>query len=73
MALAAPDPDPVLRQPTGMFQNAVDLTLHFRVGSKPLSANAVSHILVRYQSCNDRVCLPPHTETVSFPLGSLIQ
>ena len=66
-------PDPVLRQPTGMFQNAVDFTLHFRVGRKPLSANAVSHILVRYQSCNDQVCLPPHTETVSFPLGSLIQ
>lgn len=66
-------PDPVLRQPTGMFQNAVDFTLHLRVGRKPLTANAVSHIIVRYQSCNDQVCLPPHTESVSFPLGALIQ
>jgi len=65
-------PDPLLRQPTGMFQNGVDFTLRLRVGRKPLLANAVSHIIVRYQSCNDHVCLPPHSEIVSFPLGALI-
>jgi thiol:disulfide interchange protein DsbD len=65
-------PDPVLRQPTGKFQNGVGFTLRLRVGRKPLLANAVSHIIVRYQSCNDQVCLPPHSEIVSFPLGALI-
>jgi len=65
-------PDPVLRQPTGMFQNEVGFTLHLRVARKLLSGNAVGRIIVRYQSCNDQVCLPPHSETISFPLESLV-
>jgi thiol:disulfide interchange protein DsbD len=77
LAVDEPQPrmvlDPVLHQPTGMFQNVVGFTLRLRVPQKPLSQNAVSHILVRYQSCNERLCLPPHTETVALPLKSLIQ
>jgi DsbC/DsbD-like thiol-disulfide interchange protein len=61
-------PDPVLHQPTGMFQNAVRFKLRLRAPRTPLPLDAVSHILVRYQSCNDRVCLPPHTDTLTFPL-----
>jgi DsbC/DsbD-like thiol-disulfide interchange protein len=75
LAVDGPDPrmvsDPVLHQPTGMFQNAVRFKLRLRAPQKPLPPDAVSHILVRYQSCNDRLCLPPHTETLTFPLKGL--
>jgi thiol:disulfide interchange protein DsbD len=64
-------PDPVLHQPTGMFQNAVRFKLRLRAPREPLPPGAVSHILVRYQSCNDQVCLPPHTETLTLPLRGL--
>ena len=40
---------------------------------KPLSLDAVSQILVRYQSCNDQVCLPPHTETIAVPLKGVVR
>jgi DsbC/DsbD-like thiol-disulfide interchange protein len=65
-------PDPVLHQPTGMFQNVVDFTLRLRIPRKLSSPQTASRILVRYQSCNDEVCLPPHTETVVLPLKRII-
>jgi hypothetical protein len=76
LAVDEPDPrmvpDPVLHQSTGMFQNAVGFKLRLRAPRQPAPPDAVSHILVRYQSCNDRVCLPPHTETLTFPLKGLV-
>ncbi len=66
-------PDAVLRQPTGMFHNEVGFTLRVRAPQTRSSPNAVSHILVRYQSCNDQLCLPPHTESVPLPLKNIIQ
>jgi thiol:disulfide interchange protein DsbD len=65
-------PDPVLRQPTGVFQNLVEFTLRLRAPHKSSPSQTESHILVRYQSCNDQVCLPPHTETVIFPLRGIL-
>jgi thiol:disulfide interchange protein DsbD len=66
-------PDPVLREPTGMFENVAGFTLRLRAPRKPPPAGSVSHILVRYQSCNDHVCLPPHTETVDLSLAGLLR
>ncbi len=66
-------PDPVLRQPTGMFQNAADFTLRVRAPRTPLPPSASSRILVRYQSCNDQICLPPHTETITLPLHGIVR
>jgi thiol:disulfide interchange protein DsbD len=63
--------DPVLRQPTGMFQGAADFTLRLQLPRKPIAHGAVLHVIVRYQSCSDRLCLPPHTETVDVPLASI--
>jgi DsbC/DsbD-like thiol-disulfide interchange protein len=65
--------DPVLHQSTGIFQGAADFTLHLQLPRKPLAHDAVLHVMVRYQSCSDRLCLPPHTETVNVPLASLIR
>jgi DsbC/DsbD-like thiol-disulfide interchange protein len=66
-------PDRVLREPTGMFENVAGFTLRLRAPQKPPPAGSVSHILIRYQSCNDQVCLPPHTETVALPLAGLLR
>jgi thiol:disulfide interchange protein DsbD len=75
--VAEPEPrmvsDPVLRQPTGMFQNAADFTLRVRAPHTTPPSGAVSRILVRYQSCNDQVCLPPHTETITLPLHGIVR
>ena len=60
--------DPVLRTMTGMFQDEVSFRLRLR-GRRGMLPGAVNHIVVRYQSCNERVCLPPRTETVSFTLS----
>jgi thiol:disulfide interchange protein DsbD len=65
--------DPVLRQSTGIFQGAADFTLHLQLPRKPVAHDAALHVLVRYQSCSDKLCLPPHTETVNVPLASLIR
>ena len=65
-------PDPVLRQTTGMFQTAADFTLKVRA-PRSLPSGATSRILVRYQSCNDQICLPPHTETITLPLHGIVR
>lgn len=63
--------DSVLHQSNGVFQGAADFTLHLQLPRKPLAHDAVLHVMVRYQSCSDRLCLPPRTETVNVPLASL--
>jgi DsbC/DsbD-like thiol-disulfide interchange protein len=65
--------DPVLHQSTGIFQGAADFTLHLQLPRKPLAHDAMLHVMVRYQSCSDKLCLPPHTETVNVPLASLVR
>ena len=60
--------DPVLRTMTGMFQDEVSFRLRLRSG-RGVPPGAVNHIVVHYQSCNEQVCLPPRTETVSFALS----
>jgi thiol:disulfide interchange protein DsbD len=65
--------DPVLRQPTGIFQGAANFTLHLQLPRKPVPHDTVLHVMVRYQSCSDRLCLPPHTETIPVPLAALLR
>jgi hypothetical protein len=64
--------DPVLRQQTGMFQGAADFTLHLQLPRKPIARDTILHVMVRYQSCSDKLCLPPHTETIEVPLASIM-
>ncbi|ADW69860.1 protein-disulfide reductase DsbD domain-containing protein [Granulicella tundricola] len=59
-------PDPIYQLPTGFFEQSANFTLHLQL-DKSASAHPIQ-ILIRYQSCNDRVCLPPHTDTVDVPL-----
>lgn len=59
-------PDPSSHQPTGFFENSADFTLHLQSARE--AGPGALRILVRYQSCNDQVCLPPHTDTIPVPL-----
>jgi hypothetical protein len=60
--------DPLFNLQTGFFETSADFILHVELAKDaPIGASAL-HVLVRYQSCNDRVCLPPHTDTVELPI-----
>ncbi|NYF92064.1 protein-disulfide reductase DsbD family protein [Tunturiibacter empetritectus] len=60
--------DPLFNLQTGFFETTADFTLHLTLAKDaPLGPSAL-HVLIRYQSCNDRVCLPPHTDTVEVPI-----
>jgi hypothetical protein len=62
-------PDPAFQVPTGFFDTNADFTLHLQTARDAAAGPGSLHILVRYQSCNDRVCLPPHTDTVVVPFS----
>jgi hypothetical protein len=60
--------DPIFQQETGLFEGSADFTLHLQL-AKNISAGAhVLHVLVRYQSCDDHICLAPHTDTIELPV-----
>jgi hypothetical protein len=61
-------PDPLFNVPTGFFEGTADFTLHLQMNNDATPGTSTLHILVRYQSCNDRLCLPPHTDTVDVPI-----
>ncbi len=48
---------------TGMFEGSAAFTLHLRAAAGPDPVHSVA-VLVRYQACNNEVCLPPRTDTV---------
>jgi thiol:disulfide interchange protein DsbD len=61
-------PDPVFQKPVGFFTGSADFTLHLQLAKDASPGPGTLRVLVRYQSCNDRVCLPPHTDTVTVAL-----
>jgi hypothetical protein len=61
--------DPSFGMQTGLFRNTVDFTLHLQAPKAGgTGAPTPLHVLVRYQSCDDHICLPPHTDTVDVPV-----
>lgn len=61
-------PDPVTQKPAGFFDAAADFVLHLTAAKDAAAGAGTLRVMVRYQSCNDRMCLPPHTETVQVPV-----
>lgn len=61
-------PDPVTQKPAGFFDGPADFVLHLQSEKEAPAGPGVLRVMVRYQSCNDRMCLPPHTETVQVPV-----
>jgi hypothetical protein len=61
-------PDPITQKPAGFFDGAADFVLHLQSAKDAAMGAGALRVMVRYQSCNDHVCLPPHTETVTVPV-----
>ena len=61
-------PDASFGMSTGVFESSVDFTLYLRAVPAPNAGDGLQ-VLIRYQACNDQVCLPPHTDTVPVPLA----
>ena len=60
--------DPVFGRPVTLFESSATFTLHLQLAPTFPAGPHPLHLLIRYQSCNDQVCLPPHTDTVEVPL-----
>lgn len=53
---------------TAYFEDAAQFTLRLRADRAATAGGHALHVLVRYQACNDRMCLPPRNDTVVVPL-----
>jgi thiol:disulfide interchange protein DsbD len=60
--------DRIFQQETGLFEDNVDFTLHLQWNRGLAAGPHILHVLIRYQSCDDHICLAPHTDTVEVPL-----
>jgi hypothetical protein len=61
-------PDPAFGQTDGYFTESAGFVLHARVAPDASGGEHPLHVMVKYQSCNDKVCLPPRTDVVVVPL-----
>ena len=77
IAIAKDDPAELLRVDQGRPKRlpadpslVFDGSARFGVHLKPTaqSAGSAVHVLIRYQACNDRMCLPVRHETLVVPL-----
>lgn len=59
--------DPTVGKETTIYENSVTFDLPLRVARK---ANGKQNLEVdvRYQACNNRMCLPPRTDKVTVPV-----
>lgn len=59
--------DPLSNVPIRWFSGTANFILNLEL-AKDLRIGPTSlHVMVRYQSCNDRLCLPPHTDLITVP------
>lgn len=58
--------DAALNLTAGVYLNSAAFILYLQVDST--SSQTPLHILVRYQSCNNKLCFPPRTQTIEVPL-----
>jgi DsbC/DsbD-like thiol-disulfide interchange protein len=65
--------DPGSHQPVGVFTGSAGFTLHLQMPTSPLAKGTVLHMQIRYQSCSDRVCLPPRTVAVPVALAPMLR
>ena len=60
--------DPAFRQRTTLFRDKAEFTLALQTASPSPSGVIPLHVLVRYQACSARLCLPPHTDQVEMAI-----
>ena len=60
--------DPNFDRATSYFEDAVTFVLPVQVDAAAKAGTASASIIVSYQVCDSRICLPPARVTVSLPL-----
>ncbi|MGB6485175.1 MAG: protein-disulfide reductase DsbD N-terminal domain-containing protein [Candidatus Acidiferrales bacterium] len=61
--------DPTVGKETDLYENSVTFDLPLKVVSKKARAGKQSlEFDIRYQACNNRLCLPPRTDKVEVPV-----
>ncbi len=58
--------DDALQLDTGVYLTTAEFTLSLKAATAP--SHDPLHVLVRYQTCNNKVCLPPRTQTIEVPV-----
>ena len=56
--------DPTIGNETTVYESSVDFIVPLKVAKKAHSGKQTLEVDVRYQACNNRMCLPPRTEKV---------
>ncbi|MGI4758410.1 MAG: protein-disulfide reductase DsbD domain-containing protein [Janthinobacterium lividum] len=57
--------DPQFHLLTAYFVQAARFTLRLQANGSVVPGAHPLHVLVRYQACNDRMCLPPHEDSLT--------
>ena len=58
--------DPTVGKPVDIYRDSVTFDLPLKVAKKASAGKQSLQIDVRYQACNDRLCLQPRTEKVDL-------
>lgn len=59
--------DPTVGKETTLYENSVTFELPLKVARKASGKQSLE-VDVRYQACNNRMCLPPRTDKVTVPV-----
>lgn len=59
--------DPTVGKQTTLYENSVTFKLPLKVARKAQGKQDLE-VDVRYQACNNRMCLPPRTDKVTLPV-----
>ena len=60
--------DPTVGKETDLYENSVTFDLPLKVSKKARAGKQTLEVDVRYQACNNRLCLPPRTDKVEAPV-----
>ncbi len=63
--------DPLFQIETGLFEGTANFTLHLHLAKDVAAGSHKLHVLIRFQSCDNHVCLAPHTDIVEVPLDTI--
>jgi DsbC/DsbD-like thiol-disulfide interchange protein len=60
--------DPTVRAETQFYEGTATFTVPVKLTKKASPGKQKAEIDATYQACNNRICLPPHTDKVFAPV-----